>query len=117
MASISVAKQDRNLEALGRARSRMPSKNDQLAIMAFSARGIALDDIETIGPNQNVFTYPAWQALGRQVRKGERGVKLAVFGETVRENKETGKRETVRFRRAASVFHVSQTDARQGGDA
>ena len=45
-------------------------------MMAFTERGWAPEDVK---PRENVFTYKAWQALGRQVRKGEKGVKVCVY--------------------------------------
>ena len=67
----------------------------------FEAKGIATDDIR---PRENVFTYRVWIAKGRQVRKGEHGVKVVTFIETTRNGK------PARIPRAATVFHISQTD-------
>jgi antirestriction protein ArdC len=79
----------------------------------FMARGIPEEDIR---PRENVFTYHAWRALGRQVRKGEKGVRILTWitphedGPAV--NPETGKPKSGRsFPKATYVFHVSQTDA------
>ena len=46
------------------------SNNDKAVLAAFSARGIALADIE---PRVNVLTFRAWKAKGRSVCKGEHG--------------------------------------------
>lgn len=80
----------------------------------FMAKGIPEDEIR---PRENVFTYNAWRALGRQVRRGEHGVKVSTFipmdkktGET---DAETGDEKRVQLgKRAwtATVFHISQTD-------
>ncbi len=53
--------------------------------------------------------YRAWQELGRQVRKGERGIKISA--PIVKKVEEDGveRRRVVGFR-SASVFDVSQTD-------
>lgn len=67
----------------------------------FAARGIA---VEQIRPRENVFTYNAWQALGRQVRKGEHGVRICVWIECGEGD------EAKRLPRHSTVFHVSQTD-------
>ena len=73
----------------------------------FMARGIPEDQIQ---PRQNVFTYNAWLALGRQVRKGEHGVKVVTFIVCSKQDKKTGKDETFRRPWSTTVFHVSQTD-------
>jgi antirestriction protein ArdC len=72
------------------------------------AKGIPQSEIR---PRENVFTYQAWRALGRQVRRGEHGVKVVTFIEAAKENKETGERESFRRPRTTTVFHISQTDA------
>src|SRR5712691_8001600 len=55
--------------------------------------------------------YRAWQALGRQVRKGERAIKILAPCVRKVEDKETGEqaRRVVAFR-AVNVFDVSQTE-------
>jgi hypothetical protein len=69
-----------------------------------------------------VFTYHAWRALGRQVRRGEHGVKVCTFVECDGKAGPTGEdcdgvideapRKRGKFRRpwTATVFHISQTD-------
>lgn len=71
------------------------------------ARGIPESQIK---PRESVFTYDAWRELGRQVRKGEHGVKVLTFIETSKENKETGEVEVSRRPWTSTVFHTSQTD-------
>ena len=83
-------------------------------IRGFLATGIPESEIR---PRENCFTYHAWRALGRQVRRGEHGVKVSTWvpmdkktGET---DPDTGEAKKVKLgRRAwtATVFHVSQTD-------
>ncbi|MFJ3465903.1 ArdC-like ssDNA-binding domain-containing protein [Achromobacter spanius] len=76
----------------------------------FEEKGIALDDIK---PRENVFTYNAWLALGRQVRRGERGVKIVTWVDAKGKHAEGGEPEAgkaFRFPRTTTVFHVSQTD-------
>jgi antirestriction protein ArdC len=68
-------------------------------IAGFSERGIS-----DIRPRENVFTFAAWQALGRYVRKGEKGVKIQTWI-TVEKN---GERVTVP--KTTTVFHISQTE-------
>ena len=97
------------LEALHRARSSMSLTNVPTVIAGFVARGIPAADIL---PRENVLTYHAWRALGRQVREGEHGVKITTW--ITRESDETddsGKPlEVSRFPTTAVVFHISQTD-------
>ncbi len=99
-------------EALTRATCGKSTANFTKIIEGFMARGIPCDEIT---PRENVFTYNAWLALGRQVRKGEHGVKVLTFapgrGEKSTDAK-TGEVQVSRGRRPwmATVFHVSQTD-------
>jgi hypothetical protein len=62
---------------------------------------------------ENVFTFHAWKALGRSVKKGEHGVKVVTFIEaSARDTSEAGE-ETVRTYRkphSTTVFHISQTE-------
>ena len=94
------------------------------AILAgFTAMGIPEHEIK---PRENVFTYHAWRALGRQVRRGEHGVKVVTFvttkgkedGNSVETNDQDGmdKPKCGSFRRpwTATVFHVSPDRSHQG---
>jgi len=56
--------------------------------------------------------YKTWQKLGRQVRKGERGI-LILAPCVVKRETETGEQARSMFFRTVSVFDVGQTD----GDA
>jgi antirestriction protein ArdC len=108
-------RQDMQQEALSRAVSGQSWTNYAAIYQGFVAKGIPENEIL---PRENVFTYHAWRALGRQVRRGEHGGKVTTF---VRMDKktgdvdpETGEEKRVSIgRRAwtAVVFHVSQTDA------
>jgi hypothetical protein len=89
------------LESLHRAQTGTPNTNDQLVIQEFAARGIAAS------PRVDVFTYAAWLALGRQVRRGERSVCVTTWVPI--QTKETPPRQRMIPRRAY-VFHISQTD-------
>src|SRR5947209_8176957 len=63
-------------EALGRAVGNQSLSNWPAIFAGFTAKGIPENDIR---PRENVFTYHAWRALGRQVRRGEHGVKVTTF--------------------------------------
>ena len=58
-------------EALSRATNGDSRLNYPAIINGFEAKGIT--DAE---PRVNVFTYNAWKAKGRQVLKGEHGIKV-----------------------------------------
>lgn len=89
--------------------------NYETIIEGFMEKGIELDDIT---PRVNVFTYNAWRALGRQVRKGESGVKVVTMipltqraedgQEAAPLTDESGKPRMKA--KNVTVFHVSQTD-------
>ena len=106
---------ERQTEALSRALTGQSWSNYPAIIQGFKARGIPEAQIS---PRENVFTYQAWKALGRQVRKGEHGVKVVTFIKRDKKSKdrETGetKLEIVSMPRTVSVFHISQTDSREG---
>lgn len=95
-------------EALTRAISGQSVANYAQIYQGFMARGIPESEIK---PRENVFTYDAWRALGRQVRRGEHGVSVFTFIECSKENRDTGERETYRRPWRTRVFHISQTDA------
>ena len=88
-------------EALSRATTNLSMLNYPAIYAGFEEKGIS--DVQ---PRVNVFTYQAWRAKGRQVRKGERGVKVVTWI-TVKD-KETEKEST--FPKKTAVFHISQTD-------
>src|SRR5262245_51445059 len=109
-----ATKEEIQAEALSRAINPLgPATNFPAIIYGFVAKGIPEDQIK---PRENVLTYHAWRALGRQVRRGEHGVKVVTFL-PARDREETdpttGERKTVRRSSrpwTATVFHVSQTD-------
>ena len=98
-------------EALSRAANGQSFANWPVIIAGFVAKGIPEPDIR---PRENVFTYHAWRALGRQVRRGEHGVKVCTYVEAEKKetDQDTGeeKKRAVRRPWTATVFHVSQTD-------
>lgn len=91
-------------EALARARGGVSVVNYAAIIEGFTRKGIPQNEIL---PRTNVFTYNAWKALGRQVRKGEKGVRCITFIDA--KDKTTG--ESRRRPWHTTVFHVSQTDS------
>ena len=93
-------------DSLARAENGTVNANYLLIIEEFMARGIPEVDII---PRENVLTYKAWQAKGRQVRRGEKSVRIPVVGYRGPSKTEEGDEGTY-FRKTAFVFHISQTD-------
>lgn len=93
-------------ESLSRAVNGHSIANELLAVGMFAARGIPESDIK---PRENVFTFNAWKALGRQVRKGEKAVALPTR-KTCRKKKPDGTEDVYTVPWTAYVFHISQTD-------
>jgi len=88
-------------EALFRAQSGDSVSNFPAIFEGFESMGIS-----DIKPRENIFTYQAWLAKGRQVRKGQHGVKVQTW--VTGKDKKTG--EEKRYPKRTTVFHVSQTD-------
>jgi hypothetical protein len=103
-------------EALSRAVSSLSLSNYPAIIQGFLDKGIPASDIT---PRENVFTYHAWRAKGRQVRKGEHGVRVVTWipvnqkpdesNEIELADDDAPKRQGKRPW-SAVVFHVLQTD-------
>jgi hypothetical protein len=114
-----ASKEEMQQEALSRAATGQSLANWPTILAGFLAKGIPESDIR---PRENVFTYHAWRALGRQVRRGEHGVKVVTYvtvqgkedkdGVDTNDLDGTDKPKSGGFRRPwmATVFHVSQTD-------
>jgi len=100
-------------EALSRAVSGQSLSNFPAIFQGFAAKGIPESEIK---PRENVFTFDAWKALGRYVRKGEHGVKVVTFLETLSKetDPDTGERKLIRRPWTTTVFHVSQTEPLKG---
>ena|SRR5438309_248954 len=100
-------------EALTRAISGQSFSNFPAIFQGFAAKGIPESEIK---PRENVFTFDAWKALGRYVRKGEHGVKVVTFIETLGKetDPDTGERKLIRRPWTTTVFHVSQTEPLKG---
>lgn len=96
-------------EALKNATENNSVANYQAIFEGFAAKGI----VEDVQPRINVFTYNAWRAQGRQVRKGETGVKVTTYINAKGKEAEGGEGQTegFKFARGVAVFHITQTDA------
>jgi antirestriction protein ArdC len=90
------------LEALGRARNCRSAGNMIAVITEFVDRGIPASEIT---PGENVLTFNAWKALGRHVKRGEKGVKVCTMRPVTDDSGEIAGRAFT----SAYVFHVSQT--------
>ena len=89
-------------QSLNRAINGQSVQNDMIVMKEFSNRGIVAT------PRVDVFTYNIWKfQKGRQVKKGEKSVKVRTFIE----DKKTGKTRCS----MACLFHVSQTDVVEEG--
>lgn len=95
MIKNSMAKIKAGQATVDKAQRGMSIHNDTLVIAAFQERGIEAT------PRVDVFTFNAWLAKGRVVRKGQKGVKIVTFFE---------KPDGTKVSRSVTVFHVSQTD-------
>ena len=112
--TTTLSKEDMQSEALSRAANGQSLTNWPTIFEGFVAKGIPEGDIK---PRENVFTYHAWRALGRQVRRGEHGVKVTTWitPKDKRDNPDATAEERQKARRGkiawtATVFHISQTD-------
>lgn len=95
MIKNSMAKIKAGQATVNKAQRGMSIHNDTIVIAAFQERGIEAT------PRVDVFTFNAWLAKGRVVRKGQKGVKIVTFFE---------KPDGTKVSRSVTVFHVSQTD-------
>ena len=101
-------------EALERATTSQALTNYPAIFAGFMEKGIPESEIK---PRENVFTFDAWKALGRVVRRGEHGVKVVTFIDCRSKelDADTGERKVIRRPWTTTVFHVSQTEALKGG--
>ena len=102
------------VESLKRAVYGQSLSNFPAIFQGFMAKGIPESEIK---PRENVFTFEAWKALGRVVRRGEHGVKVVTFIDCQSKDvdKDTGERKIIRRPWTTTVFHISQTEALKGG--
>ncbi len=103
-----TATAEQQSEALSRATNGESLLNYPAILEGFAAKGIT--DAE---PRVNVFTYNAWKAKGRQVLKGEHGVKVVTWIACKSKDidPKTGERKQFKRPKSATVFHISQTGA------
>ena len=94
-------------EALTRAVSSPSLANYPAIYQGFIDKGIPESEIL---PRENVFTFNAWKALGRTVRKGEHGVRICTVRQIVKTDKATGEEKSYSMPWYTTVFHVSQTE-------
>lgn len=107
--SKSLAREQIEREALASAKTERSFANYPAIFEGFAAKGIPESEII---PRENVLTYHAWRAVGRQVRRGESGVKVVtMISAKAKTEGEAADAEMYKFPRATTVFHVSQTDA------
>lgn len=106
-----MTKAEMQAEALANARAGQSVMNYAAIFQGFMAKGIAEADIK---PRENVFTFHAWKALGRSVKRGEHGVRVVTFVECSANERDpaTGEEKAVSYRRphSTTVFHLSQTE-------
>lgn len=93
-------------EALARALENKSEANYSAIVNGFTAKGIPEADIV---PRENVFTFHAWNAKGRQVMKGEHGVKIFTRIKCKTKDPLSGEEAEVLKGKSCHVFHISQT--------
>lgn len=100
---------ERQQEALTRAVSSPAVTNYPTIYAGFLEMGIPEDDIK---PRENVFTFHAWKAQGRHVKKGQHGVRVVTYipVKSRETDEQTGERQTVTRPWHTTVFHISQTE-------
>jgi hypothetical protein len=96
-------------EALTRAISGQSFSNFPAIFAGFATKGIPESEIK---PRENVFTFQAWKAKGRFIRRGQHGVKIVTFIDCKSKaaDRDTDKGKSFRRPWNITVFHVSQTD-------
>ena len=101
-----MTKREQQRDSLDRATNGRSLANYPAIFAGFAERGIPEAEIL---PRVNVFTYNAWKAKGRQVRKGEKSVRVTTWI-TMRPKAGDPEGKPGRRPKTAYVFHVSQTD-------
>lgn len=93
-------------ESLERAVNNQSLANYETIINGFIDMGIPEEEII---PRVNVFTFNAWKALNRAVKKGEKGVRVITCIPCTKKDKETGEEVKVIKTKTTTVFHITQT--------
>lgn len=93
--------------ALHNAISNASFMNYEAIFNGFMVLGVPAEEIK---PRENVFTFNAWKALGRCVRKGQHGVMVCTFVKAQCKDEKTGEEKGFRMPRSTTVFHISQTE-------
>ncbi len=88
-------------ESMRRAENGQSFGNYPAIFEGFEKMGVPTGDIV---PRENVFTYEIWHAKGRQVIKGEHGVRIVTYREYVKDG------EKKKAPKPCTVFHISQTE-------
>lgn len=95
-------------QALSNARNNGSFSNYPTIFEGFMDKGIPEAEIE---PRVNIFTFHAWKALGRQVMKGQHGVKILTYVPMTKKSEDPDEPDsTFRRPKSTTVFHVSQTE-------
>lgn len=96
-------------QALSNATQSSALTNYPAIYAGFMEKGIPESEIR---PRENVFTFHAWKALGRSVRKGEHGVRIVTWiPVSAKIDAETGeRRDGYKRPKSTTVFHISQTE-------
>ncbi len=81
--------------------------NYEAIFEGFKAKGIPDHDIQ---PRINIFTFAAWQQLGRVVKKGQHGIKVCTFIHAEAKQATDSKPAGFRVPRTTTVFHITQTE-------
>ena len=96
-------------EALDRIQQNPSESNYAAVIAGFAERGILAEDIH---PKENVFTFNAWKAKGRRVKKGEHAVKILTWVPVNSKKSDGDEAKTTKLRPSrCALFHISQTQA------
>ena len=94
-------------DAFERATCSQAMTNLPVIYAEFIARGIPEHEIL---PRENVFTFNAWRALGRHVKRGEHGVRIITWIPMEHTDPRTHEKTITRRPSSAYVFHISQTE-------
>jgi hypothetical protein len=108
MKATTAQKIERATQAYNRAINSSSVQNELIVIQEFAKRGI------TATPRKDVWIYDVWLYVNdaangkqkRQVRKGEKSVKVRTMYEEKKNGVKTGKLKPA----TACLFHISQTD-------